>query len=123
MRLILLAISLTVLCGCKNENPPQNEEMTETPTPAENVNDLWLEEVEGEKALAWVRGQNERSLTDLTANPNYAANEAAAQQAGAGHPQLEAVSRAGRRPTEALIAATRVLDAFQWPQEDLTKKV
>ncbi|MFN8733966.1 MAG: S9 family peptidase, partial [Hyphomonadaceae bacterium] len=33
---------------------------------------LWLEEVEGEKALSWVRGQNARSLPKLTQDPRYA---------------------------------------------------
>lgn len=33
---------------------------------------LWLEEVEGEKALTWVRGQNARSLPRLTNDPRYA---------------------------------------------------
>lgn len=33
---------------------------------------LWLEEVEGERALAWVREQNERSLSALEADPRYA---------------------------------------------------
>ena len=32
---------------------------------------LWLEEVEGEDALNWVRTQNERSLEHLEANPVY----------------------------------------------------
>lgn len=32
---------------------------------------LWLEEVEGEAALSWVRAQNERTLADLTAHPKY----------------------------------------------------
>jgi prolyl oligopeptidase len=32
---------------------------------------LWLEEVEGERALTWVRAQNERSLKQLTADPRY----------------------------------------------------
>jgi len=35
---------------------------------------VWLEDVEGEQALAWVRAQNERSLAELTADPRYAAN-------------------------------------------------
>ncbi|MCL4157101.1 UNVERIFIED_CONTAM: hypothetical protein GTU68_055691, partial [Idotea baltica] len=39
---------------------------------------LWLEEVEGEEALAWVTQQNERSLTELKAQPHYAKFEAAA---------------------------------------------
>ncbi len=39
---------------------------------------LWLEEVEGEEALSWVRSQNERTLTALQAEPEYATIEAAA---------------------------------------------
>lgn len=37
---------------------------------------LWMEEVEGERALAWVRAQNERSLAQLQADPRYAGLEA-----------------------------------------------
>ena len=33
---------------------------------------LWLEEVEGEEALSWVRAENERSLAELEATPAYA---------------------------------------------------
>jgi prolyl oligopeptidase len=33
----------------------------------------WLEEIEGARALEWVRGQNERSLAVLTADPRYQA--------------------------------------------------
>jgi prolyl oligopeptidase len=32
---------------------------------------LWLEDVEGEKALAWVRAQNDRSLAVLQGDPRY----------------------------------------------------
>jgi prolyl oligopeptidase len=32
---------------------------------------LWLEEVEGERALTWVRRENERSLQRLTSDPRY----------------------------------------------------
>ena len=32
---------------------------------------LWLEEVEGEAALAWVRGQNARTLAALEGDPRY----------------------------------------------------
>src|SRR5688572_25005551 len=32
---------------------------------------LWLEEVEGERALQWVRAQNERSLPQLMDDPRY----------------------------------------------------
>ncbi|MFO1015995.1 MAG: prolyl oligopeptidase family serine peptidase [Hyphomonadaceae bacterium] len=33
---------------------------------------LWLEDVEGERALTWVREQNERSLATLEADPRFA---------------------------------------------------
>jgi len=39
---------------------------------------LWLEEVEGERALGWVRGENARSLALLEADPRYAELHAAA---------------------------------------------
>jgi prolyl oligopeptidase len=39
---------------------------------------LWLEEVEGEAALAWVRQQNERSLLSIQKHPDHEANLAAA---------------------------------------------
>src|ERR1700689_536302 len=32
---------------------------------------LWLEDVEGDAALAWVREQNARTLTGLEADPRY----------------------------------------------------
>ena len=32
---------------------------------------LWLEEVEGERALAWARMQNERTLAELQADPRF----------------------------------------------------
>ncbi len=32
---------------------------------------LWLEEVEGDKALDWVRAQNARSLAEIEADPRY----------------------------------------------------
>ncbi|WP_290485140.1 prolyl oligopeptidase family serine peptidase [Hyphomonas sp. UBA3195] len=42
---------------------------------------LWLEDVEGDAALSWVRGQNERSLAELQADQNYAVYEKAAVEA------------------------------------------
>ena len=41
----------------------------------------WLETVEGDEALAWVRAQNARSLAELQADPRYAGFEAAALDA------------------------------------------
>jgi prolyl oligopeptidase len=39
---------------------------------------LWLEEIEGERALAWVREQNTRSLAALQGDPRYASLHAEA---------------------------------------------
>jgi prolyl oligopeptidase len=41
---------------------------------------LWLEEVEGERALAWARAQNQRSLAELQADPRFARFEADARR-------------------------------------------
>lgn len=48
--------------------------------PVTNTNDphLWLEDVEGDDALAWVREQNERTLDNLQTDDRYAGFEAAA---------------------------------------------
>ncbi len=50
---------------------------SDTPTSTSDPH-LWLEEVEGEEALDWVRRQNERTLSALQANPRYPEFEAAA---------------------------------------------
>jgi len=34
----------------------------------------WLEEIQGERALAWARGENERTLGELQADPRYQPN-------------------------------------------------
>jgi prolyl oligopeptidase len=47
------------------------------PAPADDPF-LWLEEIEGERALAWARNENERSLGALQGDPRYAAFEAKA---------------------------------------------
>ena len=59
--------------------------MPDTPAPiletqSEDPNH-WLETVEGDAALAWVRAQNARSLAELQADPRYAGFEAAALDA------------------------------------------
>ncbi len=50
----------------------------DSPDTSENERHLWLEEVEGEQALAWVTKQNEKTLTDLQSDPRYASYEEAA---------------------------------------------
>ena len=48
--------------------------MSQTPTPTTDPADpfLWLEDVQGERALGWVREQNTRSQKLLQARPEYA---------------------------------------------------
>jgi prolyl oligopeptidase len=41
---------------------------------------LWLEDVDGERALAWARQQNERSLAELQGDPRFARFEAEARR-------------------------------------------
>ena len=41
---------------------------------------LWLEEVEGDRAIAWARRQNERTLAELQADPRYPRFEAEARR-------------------------------------------
>ncbi|HTC52345.1 MAG TPA: prolyl oligopeptidase family serine peptidase [Steroidobacteraceae bacterium] len=47
--------------------------MSRTADPPADAADpfLWLEDIEGQRALAWVQQQNERSLQQLTADPRY----------------------------------------------------
>ncbi|MBN2359870.1 MAG: S9 family peptidase [Deltaproteobacteria bacterium] len=82
MRKTLLAALL--LAGCTTTTPPPRTVTAAKPTPtsapavvatsqsapAEDPY-LWLEEVTGEKALAWARQQNERSTGELTADPRF----------------------------------------------------
>jgi prolyl oligopeptidase len=49
---------------------------------------LWLEEVEGERAIAWVREQNERSLGQLEGDPRFAGLHADALAIANSHDRL-----------------------------------
>lgn len=81
MRIILSILAGTAtLCACTmpatvTQESDQNraEAATgDTVSPADPY--LWLEEVEGEQALAWVRRQNERSLAKIQGHRIYASN-------------------------------------------------
>jgi len=67
MRLtVLIAAGLAAaLASCASSATTQPEPMTEDPY-------LWLEDIEGEQAIAWVREQNARSLGVLEADSRYA---------------------------------------------------
>lgn len=62
-------LALAILAGCSASAPA-------APTPAPADPYLWLEDIEGERALNWVRERNERSLKRLQASPRYAKIEA-----------------------------------------------
>lgn len=49
---------------------------------------LWLEDIEGEKALEWVRSQNKRSLDELQSRADYESNFAAAKDAATAQSRL-----------------------------------
>ena len=62
----------------ETDTPAAGADMTEAAPAAAEDPYLWLEEVEGEEALSWVRAQNDRSLAELKADPRYADFEARA---------------------------------------------
>jgi len=93
MRNFLATLSALALVACATTETPETAladtdpaAPAETPAeaaPAAAATDpyLWLEEVEGEDALAWVKSQNARTLADLQADPRYAGFEAEALDA------------------------------------------
>ena len=86
MRKIFAPLSFLALAACGTQTPTETPLADTLPPPqvseatAEDPY-LWLEEVEGEVALDWVRNQNDRSLKELKADPDYAGYEAAAIEA------------------------------------------
>jgi prolyl oligopeptidase len=87
MRNLLATFSALAVVACATTKIPETIlAETDTPEPAYAVAAdpdpyLWLEDVEGEGALAWVHAQNTRTLADLQADPRYAGFEAAALDA------------------------------------------
>ncbi|MEM9055680.1 MAG: S9 family peptidase, partial [Pseudomonadota bacterium] len=77
MRLTTTAIAAALLASVCSlpaiAEKPTEPEVTET-TEVANDPYLWMEEVEGEEALAWVSAQNERSLADIQGHPLYEDN-------------------------------------------------
>ena len=81
MRIALLPLGLCMLMACTTAPTPETNLTPEAPPEQaafDEASHLWLEEVEGEAALAWVTAQNERTLAELEADPRYAGFEAAA---------------------------------------------
>ena len=58
---------------------------------------LWLENIEGERALAWVEAQNRESEARLTADPRFSAIEATAYAVYAATDRIPYARQAGQR--------------------------
>ncbi|HAE94518.1 MAG TPA: S9 family peptidase, partial [Hyphomonas atlantica] len=76
MRTYLAAISILAFAACETQTPSETSLADSTPSSqaseaAAQDPYLWMEEVEGEEALAWVTQQNDRSLATLEADPAY----------------------------------------------------
>ena len=79
----IASIVLLTLLGCTSQDAsvntaPATQPVAEVRQAVADDPYLWLEEVEGEQALAWVKGQNSRTLAQLQADPVYADLEAKA---------------------------------------------
>ncbi len=84
MRLFLASFSAFALAACVAGPTPETlvtPDISAQAAAFDPDSHLWLEEVEGKDALAWVEAQNARTLSDLTADPHYAGFEAAALDA------------------------------------------
>ncbi|OZB15012.1 MAG: S9 family peptidase [Hyphomonas sp. 34-62-18] len=85
MRAVLAPLSALFLAACASGPQSETNLTADTspvaevaPAPFHETAHLWLEEVEGAQALAWVTAQNERTLAELEADPRYAGFEAEA---------------------------------------------
>lgn len=85
----LAASALLLLSACTT--------MTEPAAPSREADDalLWLEDVSGDAALDWVRGQNQRSQAELTARPEYAPTRAQLLEVLNARDRIPFVSRRG----------------------------
>lgn len=75
MRLAVLAataIAALALGACSSTSTTAAANPETTPAMSSEDPYLWLEDVEGERALNWVREQNARSLPALESDPRYA---------------------------------------------------
>ena len=65
------ALAALVLAACSSTSTTSATASSPTMTGEDPY--LWLEEVEGDRALTWVREQNARSLPQLENDPRFAA--------------------------------------------------
>lgn len=73
MRSAFIPVLLAALAACAS--PPEKDTLVTEQAVFDPAQHLWLEEVEGDDALAWVTAQNERTLAALQADPHYSAYE------------------------------------------------
>lgn len=104
---VLLAGTVTPLSAHSQSLTPKAASMTDTASDPF----LWLEEVEGKKALDWVGAENKRSLDILQADPRYEALHAAA---------LKIVNASDRVPMPAFRAGG--IDNF-WQDQDAVRGI
>lgn len=81
MRTIAVSLSALLFAACASGPEPElplTADDLSTSAVFDETTHLWLEEVEGAPALAWVTAQNARTLAELEADPRYAGFEAAA---------------------------------------------
>ena len=73
MRRFLFSASLSILSVCVPVDVAEGQEAVAPAPAAANADDphIWLEEVEGDRALTWVRERNARSLAILQGDPRY----------------------------------------------------
>jgi len=86
---LLLAASPHLMSQTASPTP------TPTPTPTSNDPYLWLEEVQGERALAWVRAKNAESEKLLQADPRFVPTRDAVLAALDSKEQIPYVQRRG----------------------------
>lgn len=76
----IAAVTLLAACSQAPATPVDNTEQTDTDVTTDAQQTaatdplIWMEEVEGERALNWVETQNERSLAEIQAHPDYEDN-------------------------------------------------
>ncbi len=74
MRWLMTALAASLLAACANQETTLDKTPSDIRPAApsfESSQHLWLEEVEGDKALDWVRSQNDRTLGVLQGDPRY----------------------------------------------------
>ncbi len=90
----ILFVATLLATSCST--PPMNDVTTPGPTAAPAADPyLWLEEVQGERALAWVRERNHSSEAQLRAYPGFAALRSGILEVLDSREQIPYVARLG----------------------------